>query len=242
MTRKSRKNKYKNSDEFYEYDYDNNGDVIISNKTAVYNDIKKRLNIKNRYDAINCYDNRKNTFEEFADKENVEITIKICYEGVKYSIYDRYYLAAKYKCGTGQFKDCYYCNRECKCGLEHKIDEKYHKYDETTGIWRHIKRLPDIDAHINCKVKNDTVQNITSKKYYILDDKFYWKYAYNNNKWLIKFYPNLHDDKRYLTDKICEKCSNINLSKDKLITKTYELFYFVSKLPIDIKNVILKYL
>jgi hypothetical protein len=197
------------------------------------------------------------SLEEFADRKNILTYIENYYhpnidtERINYNdnwiMYENYnYFISNSYCRTGLKKfetrmaSCYFCNRECKCGLDHKIDEKYHKYDETTGIWRHIKRLPDIDAHINCGVMKDTVKNITSKKHYILDNKFYWKYTYNNNKWIIKFYPNLHDDIGYLIEKICKMDATI--LNECIKNETYNLFYLISIMPLDIRNIIKSYL
>jgi hypothetical protein len=113
-------------------------------------------------------------------------------------------------------------------------------YDNTTNEKIHIKRLPDIYSNLNYINYKNNVINRLSKKNYILNNKFYWKYVYLNKMWIIKFYPNLHDDIGYLIEKICKMDATI--LNECIKNETYNLFYLISIMPIDIRNIIKNYL
>jgi hypothetical protein len=103
------------------------------------------------------------------------------------------------------------------------------------------KYLPDIYSTQNWTNSKNNIINISSEHHYILDGKFYWKYVYINNRWIIKFYPNLHNDKIYLFDKICGLMRQ-HFSKNRLKRPTFKLFYLISTMPMDIRDKIKSYL
>lgn len=144
---------------------------------------------------------------------------------------------------------CIYCNRKCECDMKHDIDPKYHRYNDKTGIWEHIKRLPDIKANISWKLVKGSVNEILSERNYVLDRQFYWKYILENGgEWVIKFYPNLHDDHKYLTNKVNKKMDEEYnqiieerfLRRGRGLSKIVHIFYMLNKMPIDIQNIIIE--
>jgi hypothetical protein len=133
------------------------------------------------------------------------------------------------------------------CKYIHKISDmeswciEFLKNCNLTNKYLPNKYLPDIYSTYNwINPKNDMI-NISSEHHYILDGKFYWKYVYMNNRWIIKFYPNVHDDKIYLFDKICGLMRQ-HFSKNRLKRPTFKLFYLISTMPLKIRDKIKSYL
>ncbi len=209
-------------------------DECIENCTIKYDDVLYNIWYDTLYYGKYLIGCDKGTY--IIGHDNVDIELSFCNR-------DSFYYLEEYDI------DIDYSN-SIKEYVEDTIDQKYHRYDKITGKWVHIKRLPDIKANINCSILKKSIKDIMEEKHYILENKFYWKYIYLNNSWVIKFYPNLHDDIEYLVDKVDRKLNdkrlllnhNISILEQKLQDDTFQLLYLFSRLPNEMKDEIKKYL
>lgn len=208
----------------YSTEYDTFSDGIISRDE--YRDIENVLKtIKKYYIGYVDGDEWRMNDCEFVEK----------YEGNYYYIEEKCYID---RIGGWDYKG--YCNRKYECPPDQVIDSRYHMYDDKTGKWIHIKRLPDIRSNLR-RLGNFRVQEIIGKKHYVLDNKFYWKYVYENDDIIwIKFYPNLHNDIKYLIEKGRKKFSQKVQVMNEV--RSNQLFYLFYNLPVEIQNIILKYI
>lgn len=221
------------------------------------------------FDIYNYHTLKNITLEEYLDKKNVLCTIYRFYLNIQlnryetnlefFSIDDMIYDMSDFYCKKNYCKKQYnnhewndihhnlhknnFICQHCKLStINQNILNHYCKYiyDNITNEKIHIKRLPDIYSNLNYINRKNNVINRLSKKNYILDGKFYWKYVYLNKSWLIKFYPNLHDDLGYLIDKICKMETTI--LNECIKNDTFNLFYLISTMPLEIRDLIKSYL
>jgi len=192
------------------------------------------------------------TPEEYFDNKNVLHTIYRFYTNIQFNIYDIELNDKMYNIADIYCTKQYYCDNQ----YNHHIWTNIHMrqltkskfcyycgqvYDNTTNEKTHIKRLPDIISNLNyINKKKNNVKIILSGKHYILDNKFYWKYVNLNKIWVIKFYPNLHDDIGYLIEKICKMDTKI--LNECIKNETYNLFYLISTMPLEMRDEIKSYL
>ena len=199
--------------------------------------------------SINIPTSTKLSRSEYLDRKNILTVIAKCYHGYReeYNCTGDYfesfegnmYFIDVYPPNiTCYFNNCYYCNRQCKCGSNHPIDTKHHRYNFKTGVWEHIKRLPNIPSLTAFYFTDPELQAI----HYVLDNKFFWRRQYIDGVLTIKFYPNLdhydhiHTLLRVLRIRFRSICKEIERNS------IHDLFYRFYDLPMELQEKITDFL